>query len=99
MLSLPHFLTVLELNPFDTEALNNIAITYMETEREMEAVPYLEKSREINPNDPITWLRLGGIYMRKGVADQDQELILKGQEYIQHAEDLQELTDGDIPPA
>ena len=97
-LALPHFLTVLELNPFDTEALNNIAITYMESEREQEAVPYLEKSKEIDPNNAITWLRLGGIYMRQGVAEQDQALIQKGQEYIQRAEEIQALTGGNIPP-
>ncbi len=96
-LALPHFITVLELNPFDTEALNNIAITYMESEREAEAIPYLEKSKEINPNSPMTWLRLGGIYMRMGVNAGDQEMIRKGQEHMQRAEELQALM-GDPPP-
>ncbi len=57
---------VLELNPNDTRALYNIALTFMESNQPLNALELWHKILKINPKDDITLVRLGDYFWKFG---------------------------------
>lgn len=50
------FTAALEQNPYQRDALNNLAATYVETKQQEKMLPLVDKLVSIDPNNPDNWM-------------------------------------------
>ena len=81
--AIEYFNLVLQQDPNDFEANMNIGNAKLKMEKWEEAVPFLEKTVEMKPDNINAWEFLGVAYVRAGQTE-------KGKEAFDKAESLKE---------
>lgn len=70
-----HYHRALGLQPNDSEAKTGLAIVFISTNRQSEAMPLLESALQDDPTNTVAHFRLSGLYRRAGrAADAEREL-------------------------
>jgi Flp pilus assembly protein TadD len=81
-----HYHGALALQPNDSEAKTGLAIVFISTNRQSEAMPLLESALQDDPTNTVAHFRLSGLYRRAGrAADAERELNA-----FRHYQDLKE---------
>ena len=81
-----HYQRALALQPNDSDAKTGLAIVFISTNRQNEAMPLLESAVKDDPTNIVAHFRLSGLYRRAGrITDAEREL-----DTFRHYQDLKE---------